>query len=360
MTALPQLVEQSTRHQVHLERLKTGEANQFAAFLKQIDSSIRGRLTGKDLTEFSRGRLERLLASVEKDLESIYSAHWLELKGNLIELGQYEAGFESRSLNEAGKGRFETVVPTNKQVRAAVIAAPLSVRGADGGKLLEPFIRDWSQNETKRVVGAIRQGYFEGQTTSKILQAVRGTRANGFRDGILAVSNRTASAIVRTAVQHVASTARQETWNENSDIVQKVRWVSTLDTRTSPQCQSLDGREFPIGSGPRPPIHINCRSTTVPVLDSRYDFLSEGATRSARDDDGVGRVGAGQTYYSWLKRQPAGFQDTAIGPVRGKLLRNGGLTAERFSELSLGKNFEPLSLDQMRRLEPVAFEKAGI
>jgi SPP1 gp7 family putative phage head morphogenesis protein len=236
----------------------------------------------------------------------------------------------------------------------------LSVRGADGGKLLKPFIDDWSSNEVKRVSGAIRQGVFEGKTTSQILQLVRGTRAGKFNDGILAVSNRNAEAVVRTAVQHVSSIARNETWKANADIVDGVVWTSTLDGRTSAQCRSLDGQVFPVDKGPRPPIHIRCRSTTTPKLAEKFDFLSEGGTRSTRGPNGVSSTSANETYYAWLKKQPAQFQNDAIGPTRAALLRDGGLSAERFSELNLGRNFEPLTLDQMRAIEPNAFIQAGI
>jgi hypothetical protein len=71
-------------------------------------------------------------------------------------------------------------------------------------------------------------------------------------------------------------------------------------------------------------------------------------------------VPASQSYYAWLKTQPAAFQDSVIGPTRGALFRRGGLSAQRFAELQLGKNFKPIDLDAMRKLEPVAFERAGI
>lgn len=349
------LSEIATRHQVYLERLKSGEANQFAAFLLEMDRSIRRRLGGVDLTGFARARLERLLAVVERDLGKILDRYYGQLSGNLIDLAQYEAGFEARSLEQVVRG-FEVVIPAEAQVIAAVTSRPLSVRGPDGGKLLEPFIRDWSANEVRRVSGAIRQGFYEGQTTGQILQVVRGTRANKYRDGILAIVNRDAEAVVRTAVQHASSQARQITWESNGDVVQGVRWVSTLDSRTTQQCRSLDGRRFAIDKGPRPPIHIRCRSTTVADIDPEFAFLREGATRSSVG----GQVDADLTYYEWLKRQPADFQNSAIGPTRAKLLRRGGLTAERFAELNLGRNFQPLTLDEMRRLEPVAFERAGL
>jgi SPP1 gp7 family putative phage head morphogenesis protein len=349
------LTEIATRHQVYLERLKSGEANQFAAFLLEIDRSIRARLSGEDLTEFTRARMERLLAALERDLKKIMDRHYTQLSGNLIDLAQYEAAFESRSLGQIVVG-FEPVIPSETQVIAAVTSRPLSVRGPDGGKLLESFIRDWQSTDIKRVSGAIRQGFFEGKTTSQILQVVRGTRANKYRDGVVAIVNRDADAIVKTAVQHAATQARQMTWERNADSVLGVRWVSTLDGRTTIQCRSLDGRVFPVNAGPRPPLHIRCRSTTVADIDPAFKFLRQGATRSSIN----GQVDANQTYYDWLKTQPAAFQDSAIGTTRATLLRRGGLSAERFAELNIGRNFEPLTLDEMRRLEPIAFERAGI
>lgn len=121
-------------------------------------------------------------------------------------------------------------------------------------------------------------------------------------------------------------------------------------------CKSLDGRSFKMGKGPLPPIHIRCRSTTAAELDARYSFLDEDATRASKD----GYVDAGESYYSWLQKQPVSFQDIALGKERATLFRKGGLSAERFAELQLDRQFKPLTLDQLRALEPAAFERAGI
>lgn len=357
MSAADQLTEVATRHQVFLERLKTGEVNDLEDYLKKIDKDIRARLGGLNLTEFQRGRLEALLREVNQSLNLIFIEFRADLIDRLEALAEYEAGFEARALaSVAASPDFEAVLPAARQVWATVNSTPLSLRDNNGGKLLEPFIKDWTDKEREAVVGAIRRGYFEGQTSGQIVTAIRGTRKARYKDGIIAASRRHMSAIVRTSVQHISSAARMQVWEDNPDVVTGYQWRSTLDSKTTVQCRSLDGQIFKDKKGPKPPIHINCRSTIKPVLDPEFDIFDEGATRASVD----GYVDAKLNYYDWLKKQTPEFQDAAIGAVRAKLLRDGGLSAERFRRLQLDKQFNPLTLEEMRQLEPLAFKRAGV
>lgn len=350
-----QLIEQTTRHSVYLERLKTGNANEVLDLLRQIEDRLLGRLSRSDVTEWSRARLERQVAAIRASLNQQYADLVLaKLDEQIRELAAYETEFEKRSLEQVVQYQF--TLPDPEQVIAAVQAAPLSISGPDGGKLLESFIEDWTQDQIGRATNSIRAGYAQGETTAAIVRRLR--------DEVIPTNRRTMSTVVRTALAHVQANAREEVWKSNRDIIKRVRWTSTLDKRTSSQCQLLDGQVFKIGEGPRPPAHPNCRSTTVAVLDERFSFLQEDAERFARDPETgqVNYVDADQTYYGWLKRQPAEVQDSIIGPTRGKLLRDGGLSAQRFAELQLGKQFKPLTLKEMRGLEPLAlaFKRAGL
>lgn len=360
-TAPSKLIDISTRHQVHLERLKSGHVKEFDRFLQIMARDIQRKLsTATNLSDFRRARLEGLLAAINETLRDTWRDYAKVFRKQVTETAKYEAAFERHALEQVAVNR-SFKLPSVTQLEAAVYTRPLGITGVDGGLLLEPFFERWTEKTLQRVEGAIRLGHAQGETLNQVMQRVRGTRANGFRDGVLRKTHDDVTMMVRTAMQHVSAQAREQTWRANSDIVKEVRWVSTLDNRTTQQCQGLDGREFPIDKGPRPPIHIGCRSAVVAVLDDRFSMLEQGATRAARDDEGNAiKVPAKQTYYDWLKGQPAAFQDSAIGSTRGKLLRDGGLSAERFAELSLGKNFEPMNLEQMRQLEPVAFERAGL
>jgi len=357
----PESVNIATRGQVLLERLKSGQAAKFAPFLKRMEVILRMRLAAGDMTSYQARRVAVLLDSIETDLRAVLGEYRTALTGDLVDTAIQQARFEAKSLDTVvTTPAFEAIIPAAVQVSAAVLSAPLSVVGYNQGQLLESWLKNWSDGQIEQISGVIRQGYYQGQTTDQIVRALRGTTKANFQDGTLAQIDRSNRTVVRTAVQHMSTVARQQTYEANSDLITGVQWVSTLDSRTTSQCRALSGRRFPIDKGPRPPLHPACRSTTVPVLDDAFDILDKGATQASKGAEGGQQVAADLTYYDWLKSQPAGFQDAAIGPARGKLLRSGGLSADRFAQLQLGQNFQPLTLEQMRELEPLAFKRAGI
>lgn len=92
---------------------------------------------------------------------------------------------------------------------------------------------------------------------------------------------------------------------EDLDIT-RYRYLATLDRKTSKVCQNLDGKVFPVrkivpGTN-YPPMHPNCRSTTVPLLDDR-DYMLDSGTRAARGDDGKTYwIDDKLTYKQWKKK----------------------------------------------------------
>ena len=41
------------------------------------------------------------------------------------------------------------------------------------------------------------------------------------------------------------------------------RWATVEDERVCPECGPLDGLVWPVGEGPAPPLHVNCRCARV-------------------------------------------------------------------------------------------------
>lgn len=344
-----ELIEIGSRHQVYLEGLKTHEANKVESFLRDMSRDVTRQLRDTSLKDVNKARLARLLSSINRDLDILTGEFEQQLKLSMQEIGAYEAGFEGRALQQVVGTEF--AIPSSNQLHVAALERPLSFNG----QLIDPYVVGVSKDVRDSITGAIRAGYFQGQSTTRIIENLK---SRGGTFGQTEVWLRT---MVRTSLQHAAEIARQEVWNANSDVVKGVVWVSTLDGRTSVRCRDLDGHRYAIDEGPRPPIHPNCRSRTVADLDGAAGQLSEGRVRFAREEGGkVVYQDAKKEYYDWLVERPDSFVDSVIGPTRRKLLREGGLSRNRFKELQLHRNFKPRTLEDMRKLEPLAFERAGI
>lgn len=351
----PSYIDLATRRQVMLERLKSGQVRDYAKVIKDIEKLVRLTLAGleEEIGGLSRTKLNKLLSGLRMDQAAVYAAGNKALAASLGDISTLYASQEIMDLEATVDLRGTKLNSlTKKQVFAEVIKRPLTT----DGQLLEPWIKDFSDKEIKRVNDVIRAGHSQGKTNAQLVQQIIGTKAQNYKNGVLQTTRRDASTVVRTSVQHAASAARQETWEANRDIVDKYEFLATLDRVTSTQCRALDGQTFEFGKGPIPPIHPNCRSTTIPVLNKKYSFLSNGRTRSGEG----GPVSADQSYYDWLDKQTEKAQVEVLGPTRAKLFQDGGMTPERFRQLQFDKNFEPLTLDEMRVIEPEAFKKAGL
>jgi SPP1 gp7 family putative phage head morphogenesis protein len=355
------LIEISTRHQIFLEGSKTRIANTYTPFLLNISKIIDKKLSGKDLTEFTKSRFDKLRESITADLSDQYKEYYGVWREQIVDLAEYEAGFEARSLAQVAP--VEYVIPTRSMLNQAVMNTPLtSIKDIRGTESLQAFYKGWSEGTIEKTTNIIRDGYYIGKTTPQIVREIKGTAGLKFKDGQLARGNRDLSIMTRTAVQHAAVQAREETWKANSDVVSGVMIIATLDSRTSNICINMDHKEFPIDSGPRPPYHPGCRSTVVASFTKTFDFLDKDATRSARGDSGeVSKESASSTYYDFLKKQSPDFQNEVLGKQRATIFRDGGLTSKEFEKLSFdNKGFKTRTLQEMRDLEPLVFERAGL
>lgn len=342
------------RHQVFLERLKTGKVKDVAKALEECQIrliSILQELGKENISDLTRKQFNDLAREMYDAEAKIMGKEVRKFDTELIDFAGYELEFEGRAISNVVRNASLTLPQAQKVFNIA-----LKKPAYTNGDLLRPFLDGLSTAQTTATNRMLNRAYTEGWTVQDAVKALRGSKAQNYRDGITALKTRQAEAVVRTSLQSVSSEARFQTWAANSDIINGYEWVATLDSRTTQQCRSLDGEVFALGKGPRPPIHVNCRSTTVPDFDDGLDFLDKGATRSSVK----GPVDAGQSYYEWLAKQPKAFQVEALGADRAKLFRDGGLSQERFRALQLDKTFAPLTLEEMRKLEPVAFERAGL
>ena len=136
--------------------------------------------------------------------------------------------------------------------------------------------------------------------------------------------------------------------------MQVEQWVATLDKRTCPVCGALDLKVFPMGKARvRPCTQLPLLARPAP--DGKYAFLNVGDSAPRR---GSGRWD--ESYYEWPPPDAGVSGRGRIGKSRARLLRSGGLSAKRFAAAQLDKRFQPITLEDMRRLEPLAFKRAGL
>ncbi len=352
-----QYLNQTIRRLVYLESLKQSEIDNLSSHLKEIDKLIKELMLDDEMTELTLAEFNKVMTQVKTGVAASLSSYTVAVDASLAAIAIDTYQFEVKSLNNA----FEDVelsgeIDDKKKAKIARLVSntPLSVTGSEG-KTVTDLFNELANNESNKYVNHIKLARYEGKTNQQIVQMIRGTRKNGYKDGLMEVTARQAKTIVRTTVQHAAMQGKAEFVSDNADVIKGEQWLSTLDGRTSSQCRTLDQQIFEIGKGPRPPLHHNCRSTVLIVLKDEYAGRGNINKRASKD----GPV-ANESYYSWLKKQPKDFQDDVLGETRGRLLRSGGLSADKFAQLQLNKNFKPLTLDEMREREPMAFKKAGL
>jgi SPP1 gp7 family putative phage head morphogenesis protein len=274
------------------------------------------------------------------------------------------------------------VVSLSDDLQAAVTGAPqtFSLTAAQGttvtlpnGKVLEKSFRGLAESQADLFAKTVRNGLLTGESTDKIARRLKGRLRFGQPGSlrqiaqaggeVTAVANNQVMALIRTSINQVANETSQQVYKANQDVTKRYRYVATLDSRTSPICRSLDGREFAYGKGPTPPQHFNCRSTTVPIIDYsglgisrppqtelRRPNTAFGPSRARRGDT----VPSNQTYGEWLDKQPKEVKADVLGaskvPYFNRLTEKFGPTVaiRKF----VARDGSELTLEQLKRRYP--------
>ena len=329
VSANTELRDRALEHLHALQRFKNGQVKSILGMLNRdayepLVDELQRRLSRITAEGFDRGvestkRLRDLVAALEDILESGMSKAETKLTKALQDFAPVEAKAAIGQVHRLDVG-LELVLPSPETLRAIVTSRPFA------GELLKEHFEALTRSSQRILRRELNFGLVAGEGFDDIARRIHGA------GGMLEHSRRQVRSVVGAAVQHVGNAARQATYRENEDIIAGEQFVATLDSRTCPQCQALDGQEFPIGEGPMPPLHLGpCRCSRVPVLKSWRDLgidaddMPEG-TRASMD----GEVAEGTTYPDWLERQSEAVQDEALGPERAALWRSGEVAIDKF------------------------------
>lgn len=305
--------------------------------LKALEKRLIERLNSSgaegsgDITDFDRKRFQQMLDFAQATIDTTYKNILDNQTTELHDLAEADAEFFAAvTLKTVGVELVSTSL--TRSALEDIVSSPI-IEGAPS----EEWWKTQSEQTKTRFKNTIRQGMLSGESTDQLVRRVRGTKAEGFKDGFMDVTRREAAALVRSSVLAVSNRTRLETLQANAEVVKAYMQISTLDSRTSEICMAYSGKQWdtnfqPIGHSlpfnGGPPRHWNCRSTLVPVLktwdEMGIDGLAEldAGTRASMD----GQVPEDLTFDKWLKAKPSSFQDEMLGKGKADLFRADKIT----------------------------------
>lgn len=356
------IYEDTLRRAVLIERFKAGQVRQLIKIVTELEGRLKSKLRDGIDGATTRTRAEALIRELRKITKDAHEQLEKKTGKSLEDFAKLEMAGQVDAMNDA--------LPTKMALAIQFIkpADPILYQAASGSfeaKLIQgQTLSEWYKRTFARVdadiTREVRLGLLEGRGEAAVTRAVVGARTA--TNSVSKTLRRNMNTLVRTGLQAASAEARQAVYTENKPLLKGVRWVSTLDGRTSSICQARDGLLFDVNEGPRPPAHFGCRSTTVPVTKSWQELGFDAdepkkgmrpfirskqklkdipvSERSAL----VGRVKSDTTYSEFLSRQSKGFQEDVLGTTKAKLFRDGGLSLDKFVDMKTGRE---LTIDEL-------------
>ncbi len=255
-----------------------GVANDLAIKLQRVISRSDDEILKKLLRELPRRKSDirqemRRLEALINALSDIRVEAFDEVISSTLDTSKELIGVSEdheKAVSELNwrNGRF------NKKLSKKRVSDILDYQPIDGQS-----IRQWFSSlqsaDLQRLTQAVQSAAVDGLSLSDIVKKIRGTKGNNYTDGMLNATHDSAKMIARTIVNGVSNNARLESMMANSDVIDGVKYLATLDGRTCPFCAAYDNKIWTKNEFDqirRPPLHRNCRCTLIPYID-----LGEGA-----------------------------------------------------------------------------------
>ncbi len=351
------LIDAESMRSIYVTRWSAGEAAKIADAIIGMVEFAHGILGG-DADPLRAEQVRQLEWWARTEYLPQLDAWSGELQSALQEFAGNEAEFQINALNDQlRESAFISTIPAAEQIAAAALSSQLP----GGREILQDAFDRYGLRQYNLFMGAVRDAFSSGATSQELAKKLYGGQmVTNYRRvmGLGAITRAQAQTLASTSVANYSTATKQAIYQEHSDVVIGIKWLSTLDSKTSRQCRALDGQEFRFKDNPNPPMppaHFGCRSTTILLLQGRYALPDEGGTRpavgakDADEEDGykASQHKTGTNYYEWLKNQPKWFQDEALGPETADIFRNAGLTPEGFRKASVDGLYRPLTIEEM-------------
>ena len=180
---------------------------------------------------------EKLVVETGRSVAEIASdATLAEIAPLLSASERLDAERSKRRAAEVEERRRRLKPLTAKQIDDVLRWSPIQ-----GASIAQWFER-WAENDLRRIVDEVQTGAVESLSVYELTRKIRGTKENGYADGILQTSRRSTETVARTVINGVSNEARFATLLENDDVLDGIQFLATLDGRASFVCASFDGK----------------------------------------------------------------------------------------------------------------------
>ena len=347
------------RHQIQIERAKSGEIKRVRSVLSKVDDQI-ALLILKLPKNYTQRDINKLVKDINNLTNSFYAKTVQKTFDQIKEtVVSFETDFSFVTVRDFLEGEEAAKTVSKQKVLNRVNKEKFQ------GKTLDNWNKRLAKDKAKRVEVEIRNSAITNASPSRIASAAK--------KGIRAANNNS-QAVTTAYFNQSSNISRDQVYSENDTRVLEIVWNSVLDSGTTLTCGVRSNKRYdaitkePIGhnaewrEGPGK-IHFGCRSVGVPIdadgiitqgsgKDFKYD---EGSRTALGAEDGYERgdykssetgkryqrhtdknfierqvVSANTDYETWLRTQPREFVEDVLGPSKAERFLDQNLSLNKF------------------------------
>lgn len=203
-------------------------------------------------------RLEKMKAALLVEAGKLHEYLMTDTKNMMSSIYEESYLYKMYSMDQVGFGVKFDLPPVG--IINELLNYPWS------GKNYSSKVWDKTNNFTEKVGAVMTQGLVQGKPINLIVKDMRNSIVGKKGKGGRMYDYKR---LVRTEASFIAEQATIRSYKDAN--IEKYEYLATLDLRTSPICQSLDGKKFLVKDAKTmvnyPPMHAFCRSTTIPVVE---------------------------------------------------------------------------------------------
>lgn len=272
------------------EQIRNGKGSLPAEIIQAMEKQHR-ELESRMAAYTKRGEiayLELRRIEIDRKLLKLYDAQQMDIYDYLA--SEYDDGYYRQVFNtqqRIGYGK-DFIKPNAAAVDKAILN---QYQRQNFSQTLYSHCEHFSKDLKENLVTGLIRGENLDRMASRIRQR-------------MGVSQSAAKRLVRTETAYIYEQATKDAYEECG--IEEYEYLATLDNRTSEMCQELDGKHFKVKDAlpgkNYPPMHPNCRSTTVCYFPDGKEKKKQGS-RLAKDGGGkYYEVPADMTYKQWIKK----------------------------------------------------------